>query len=77
MSSLSLVVTVIVLIGRPSNLHVIIEPCGHCYVYDYPLKHARRRELFGKLPWVAVSCTYIRDKDSGRVTIDPDGQPRV
>ena len=35
------------------------------------------RRRFRDLPWLAGCCTYIRDREGGKVVLGPDGLPRV
>jgi len=35
------------------------------------------RRKYCELPWLAVCCTYVRDREGGQVVLGPDGLPRV
>jgi hypothetical protein len=35
------------------------------------------RLRYSDVPWLAFCATYVRDKDSGKVVLGPDGLPRV
>jgi hypothetical protein len=35
------------------------------------------RRRYSDLPWLAICCTYIRDREAGKIVLGADGLPRV
>jgi len=46
-------------------------PASHEQIYST----FRRR--YSELPWLAICCTYIRDREAGKIVLGADGLPRV